>query len=78
MSAIGKRDPDRYDAFCVAFAQRSAMSAMARMGNGTRASKNINIKGDIAYLLFNSVIMTFWSATPRPEKYLERRDARSD
>jgi hypothetical protein len=45
---------------------------MARMGNGTTLSSNINSKGDMAYLLFNNVSMTCWTAMSWPEEYLQR------
>jgi hypothetical protein len=51
---------------------------MARTGKGIRLRSNINIKGDMGYLLLSCVIMlsceimTSGSAMPGPEKYLQR------
>ena len=51
---------------------------MARTGKGTRLRSNINIRGDMPYLLFNSVsrvrgvCMPLWSAMRGPEEYLQR------
>ena len=50
---------------------------MARTGNGTRLRININIRGDMGYLLFSCVTkfgrvsMRRWSAMRGPEEYLQ-------
>src|SRR6476659_2223946 len=78
LSELTREKSDRQDTvFCVAFNQRSARMAIARTGKGTRLRTSINIKGDMAYLLLSSVNMPFWCAMPGPEKYLQRRGARS-
>jgi hypothetical protein len=60
-------------AFEADFRQRSTTIAVARIGNGTRLRSSINIKGDMAYLLFSLLSMPSSFAMPRPEEYLQRR-----